>query len=174
MISFMDSDIDQHPWERSANASLISNSETEINLMSLVQDILGRASISAVFGSGLMEKYPEIIHDLYEMDVGMSYFLMGLPAWTPWPPIVKTYFARQRVLQALDGFQEALDAAVDEEHVDSSWGDLDDVSEFIMKRHAIYKGMGYYVSDYYLTFTDASYASRKRFWGYGTSRNCSK
>lgn len=142
MLSFMDSDVDQHSWERFANASFISNSETEIDLMSLIRNMLGTASIPAVFGRGLMEKYPEILHDLYDMDKGMSYFLMGLPAWTPWPTIGKAYLARQRVLQGLDGLQEALDAIVDEKHVDSSWGDLDDVSEFIMKRHAIYKGKG--------------------------------
>lgn len=140
MISFMDSEIDQHPWERSANASSISNSETEIDLMSLMRDILGIASIPAIFGRGLLEKHPNILHDLYDMDAGMPYLLTGLPAWTPWPTVSRAHLARRRVWQGLDGLQEALDASVDGKHVDYSWGDLDDVSEFIMKRHAIYKG----------------------------------
>lgn len=140
MISFTDSDIDLHPWERYADSSYISNSETEINLMSLMRDMLGAASVPAVFGRGLVEKYPDIVQDLYGMDDGMPYFMMGLPAWTPWPAVNSAYLARQRVLRGLDGLQEALDATVDEKPVDSSWGDLDDVSEFIMKRHALYKG----------------------------------
>ena len=140
MMSFVDSDVDQHPWERSANVTYISNSETEIDLLSLVRGILGMASVSAVFGHGLIEKYPDILLHLYRMDAGMPYFMAGFPAWTPWPEIGRAYFARQIVLQSLDAFQEALDALADDKPVDSSWGDLDDVSEFIMKRHAIYKG----------------------------------
>ena len=139
-MSFVDNDIDQHPWERSANASYISNSETEIDLLSLLRDILGMASVPAVFGRGLMEKYPDILLNLYHMDVGMPYFMAGFPAWTPWPEISRAYFARQRVLQSLDAFQEALDAMADEKPADASWGDLDDVSELIMKRHTLYKG----------------------------------
>jgi hypothetical protein len=140
MISFTDSDIDQQPWERSAEASYISNSEMEINLMVLVRDMLGTASIPAVFGRGLIEKYPSILHDIHDMDDGKWYFMMGIPSWTPWPPITRAYLARRRVWQGLDGLQEALDATVDGKNVDSSWGDLDDVSKFIMKRHALYKG----------------------------------
>ena len=39
MISFAESDIDLHPWERSANALYVSSLETDINLMSLVRDM---------------------------------------------------------------------------------------------------------------------------------------
>jgi hypothetical protein len=151
MISFIDSDIDQHPWERSANASCISNSETEIDLMSLMRDMFGTASIPAVFGRGLMEKYPEILRDLYDMDAGISCSRRFLTSWTAWPAITKGYLARQRVLRALDGLQEALDAIVDEKHVDPLWGDLDDVSEFITKRHSIYKGKNQCISTSALT-----------------------
>jgi hypothetical protein len=140
MISFVDGDVDQHSWERSANASYISDSETEIDLLNLIQGILSTASTPTIFGSGLLEKYPNLIHDLHDMEAGMPYFMMGFPAWTPSPSIGRAYLARQRVLWAMDSFQEALDALVDDKPVDLSWGDLDDVSEFIMKRHAIYKG----------------------------------
>jgi len=38
-----------------------------------------------------------------------------------------------------DSQQEALDAIVDGKPVDPTWGDLDDVSEFIMKRHELFR-----------------------------------
>jgi hypothetical protein len=139
MISFMDSEIDQQPWECFAKATYISDSETELDFMSLLRDMMGHASVPALFGHALMEKYPELLHDIYDMDTGMHFFLMGLPAWTPWPGVTKAHMARARLWQALDDHQRALDATVDGERVDPSWGDLDDVSEFIMKRHAVFK-----------------------------------
>jgi hypothetical protein len=64
---------------------------------------------------------------------------MGLPAWMPWPGVMKAHIGRYNAGQALDDFQRALDALANGEAVDSSWGEPDDVSDFIMERHAIYK-----------------------------------
>lgn len=139
MISFIDTEIDLQPWERSANASCISETETEINLMSLLRDILGSVSTAALFGRGLLEKYPDILHDLYEMDKGMYFFLLGLPAWFPWPGVMRAHIARYKVWTALDDYQRALDAIVEGKDFASTWGDLDDVSEMMLRRHEGYR-----------------------------------
>jgi hypothetical protein len=139
MISFMKSEIDQQPWERFAKASYISDSETELNLMALMRDVLGSASVPGLFGCALMDKYPDLLHDVYEMDGGLHFFMMGLPAWTPWPGVLRAHMARSRLWAAMDEHQRVLDAAVDGKPVDPTWGDLDDVSEFIMKRHGTFK-----------------------------------
>jgi hypothetical protein len=153
MISFAEGDIDLQPWERWAKASYISNSETEVNLMSLMRDMMGHASVPGVFGRGLMDKYPNILHDIYDMDAGFMYFLMGLPQWTPWPSVNRAHQARQRVWRALDDQQRALDASVDGKPFDSAWGDLDDVSEYIMKRHALFKGKNIYFLNFVTLLT---------------------
>jgi hypothetical protein len=140
MISFVAEDIDLHPWERWANANYISDSETELDLMALVRDMLGHASVPAIFGSSLMEKYPELLHDVYAMDYGMYYLLMGLPALTPWPGVAQAHMARFRVWEALDDQQRALDAVAEGKPIDPSWGELDDVSELLLKRNAFYRG----------------------------------
>ncbi|KAH8598027.1 cytochrome P450 [Bisporella sp. PMI_857] len=138
MISFAESEIDQQPWERWAKASYISNSETEVNLMAMIRDVLGHASIPGVFGKALLDKYPDLLHDIYAMDIGMYYFLMALPAWTPWPGVNKAHRARRGVWRAMDDFQRALDAHVDGKP-DFMWGDLDDVSAFILGRHEVFR-----------------------------------
>jgi hypothetical protein len=140
MISFAEGEIDLQPWERWAEAAYISDSETEVNLMSLMRDMLGHASVPGVFGRGLMDKYPDLLHDIYDMDAGFIYFLIGLPQWTPWPSVNRAHRARQRAWRALDEQQRALDSMVDGKPYNSTWGDLDDVSEFILKRHALFKG----------------------------------
>jgi hypothetical protein len=139
MVSFADGEIDQAPWERWAGASSITDVETEINLMALMRDMMGHASVPSVFGQALLEKFPSLLHHVYDMDAGMYYFLMGLPIWTPWPGVAKAHMARARLWMALDEQQQALDAMVDGLPADASWGDLDDVSELISKRHKSFK-----------------------------------
>jgi hypothetical protein len=139
MISFTDSEIDQQPWERWAKTSFVSDSESELNLMSLTRDMMGHASVPAIFGRALMEKYPNILHDVYDLDSGFYFFLMGLPAWTPWPGVMTAHVGRHQTGEALGDLQRALDALVDGKPIDPSWGELDDVSGFIMERHAIFK-----------------------------------
>ena len=139
MISFTDSEIDQQPWERWAKTSCISDSESEVNLMSLTRDMMGHASVPAFWGRALMEKYPNLLHDVYDLDSGFYFFLMGLPAWTPWPGVMKAYVGRYQAREALDDLQQALDALADGKPIDPSWGELDDVSGFIMDRHTIFK-----------------------------------
>ncbi|CCD51466.1 similar to cytochrome P450 [Botrytis cinerea T4] len=139
MVSFMDSEIDQHPWEKWANAEYISNNEMEVDLMALVRDILGHASVPSLFGREFLDNNPHVLHDIYEMDRGMMYFIMGLPWFTPWPAVARAYYSRSQIQQSMTKFQEALDATVDGKQVDSSYGDLDDVSEFILKRHELFR-----------------------------------
>lgn len=135
MISFLDADIDLQPWERRADATFISNTETEINLMSLMRDMMGNASVPTLFGHALLEKYPDILHDVYDMDKGMYFFLIGLPSWFPWPGVMRAHLARQRVWQAMDDHQRAMDAAAQGKHLDSSWGDLDEYVTFSILFH---------------------------------------
>jgi hypothetical protein len=139
MISYIDTEIDLQPWERMASPRFVSDTEAEINLMSLLRDLMGHASIPAMFGRAILEKYPDLLQDIYEMDKGMMFFLIGLPPWFPWPGVLKAHMARMRIWEALDDQQEAMDAAVDGKDVDYMWGDLDDVSDFIWKRHAMFK-----------------------------------
>ncbi|RDL35113.1 Cytochrome P450 [Venustampulla echinocandica] len=147
MITFTDADIDLQPWERWANASYISSTETEINLMTLMRDMMGNASVPAMFGSAFIEKYPDILHDIYATDAGMYFFLLGLPAWTPWPGVIKAHIARRNVWQALDEHQRALDALALGKPFDYSWGELDDVSEFIVKRNEVQRRNGFEIRE---------------------------
>lgn len=143
MISFAESEIDQQPWERFAQAAFISGSETELNLMALMRDMMGSASVPSLFGRAILEKYPDLLHDVYDMDAGLYFFLMGLPAWVPWPGVMRAHMARSRLWKAMDDHQTALDAMVDGKHVDPTWGNLDDVSGFIMKRHETFKSKSF-------------------------------
>lgn len=138
MISFMDAEIDQQPWEKWAGATYISDTETEVSLMALLRDMLGQASIPSLFGRAFIDNFPDVLHDVYEMDQGLVFFLMGLPAWTPWPAVLKAHIARTRVWTAMDAHQKALDADADGNN-SAAWDDLDDVSDIIKERNAVFR-----------------------------------
>ncbi|PVH85401.1 hypothetical protein DL98DRAFT_557695 [Cadophora sp. DSE1049] len=143
MISFINNSIDLQPWEQHAQAHFISSSETELSLHSLIRDMTGHALVPAIFGHTLLEKYPDIVHDLYDIDAGRNYLLKKLPPWTPWPGVVQAHMARFKVLQSLDEHQKAIDATVKGMGADASWGDLEDMSELVVKRNAVYREHGF-------------------------------
>ncbi|CAG8984016.1 hypothetical protein HYALB_00002956 [Hymenoscyphus albidus] len=147
MISFVDTAIDLEPWEKWGNASYISDEETEIDFAAMIRDVMGHCSVPVIYGSAFIEKFPNVLHDVYEMDKGMPYFLMGFPSWFPWPSVLKAHIARNRVWQALDDQQRAFDDLSEGKEIDYSWGDLDDVSDFSKRRHEIYRKYGFEVRE---------------------------
>lgn len=142
MVTFLETSVDLQPWERCANATLISPQESEMSLMPLMHMMMGHAAVSALFGSEILERYPDLIQILDEMDKGMHYFLWGLPAWFPWPGVMKSHIARYKLWQYLDDYEQALDNKLSSKPNESLWGDLEDVSDFIMARHRILKENG--------------------------------
>ncbi|KAI1005302.1 hypothetical protein K3495_g2913 [Podosphaera aphanis] len=129
MITFLDTEIDLQPWERWATTKYISTTESEVSLMPLMYMMMGFASIPAVFGSALLEKNPELIQNVFEMNKGMGFFLIGLPAWLPWSGVMKAHIARHGLWECLDEYQQALDNKADEIPNDPSWGNLDDIKK---------------------------------------------
>lgn len=108
--------------------------------MSLIRDMLSHAIIPTVFGSGLLDKYPNIVQDAITLDEGMPFFLMALPIMTPWPGVAKVHLERRRLWSAMDEMQTQLDKKARGEETDYSWGDLDDVCEFMLERNRIWRG----------------------------------
>ena len=139
MISFVETDIDLQPWEKYAEASYISDTESSVDLMKLMRDMMGHASIPAMHGRAFMDKYPDVLHDIYELDRGMIYFLMGLPAWTPWSPVISAHRARSRVWEALDAQQVAMDSQAKGDEAGNGWGEMEDVSPFTRNRNEMYR-----------------------------------
>ena len=110
--------------------------------------MLLHASIPAIFGSALLDKYPNLVQDMEAMDEGMEYFLAGWPAMMPVKGVFAKHWGRRKVWEAVDGFQKALDGFVaDEDGWEDGgeeadvWGDLGDVSELMLERNQLWRGM---------------------------------
>ena len=109
--------------------------------MILLRDMLSHAIVPTIFGRGLLDKYPNIIQDVVTMDDGIPFFMMSLPIFTPWSGVTKAHLARQRLWKAMDEMQRQLDRRAKGSETDYSWGDLDDVSEFILTRNELWRGL---------------------------------
>lgn len=141
MITFMEGTIDQQPWEKSSGCEVISSAPptVEIELFSLMRDMMGHASVPSLFGKSFLEVYPDVLNEVYAMDYGFKWLMTGLPRWVPILPLTKAHIARKRARDMVAKFFEAFDKAVDG-NPDPIWGDLDDVSQLIKSRNAIYRG----------------------------------
>jgi hypothetical protein len=142
MITFTANVIDQQPWEKSSDCTLISSQPpaVEINLLSVLRDLMGYAAIPAFFGQSFLENYPQTLQDIYDMDLGMKFFMMGLPRWFPFPGVAKAHIARHRLWNSTTDFYTAYDDFLDGKPVGNRWGDMNDVCELTKERALIYKG----------------------------------
>lgn len=72
------------------------------------------------------------------MEEGIEFFLLGLPAVTPWSGVFAAHMARRRVWEAMDGQQKVLDVLARGQE-EEEW-DIGDVSEFVMERNRSWIG----------------------------------
>lgn len=140
MITFAESPVDLQSWERWANASFSTTTSTDVDLMALMRDVLGHASIPALYGHALLDNHPHLLHDVYEFDRGMMYLMTGLPKYTPWLPVIRAHLARAQAKEAMLAFSKALDARDAGKDEYDGWGDMKDVSDYIDKRNQIMRG----------------------------------
>jgi hypothetical protein len=145
MISFKSNPLYQHPWERISNcqrATCDPPAAVDADLLALMRDMMGAVSLPALYGRTFAENYPNILQDVYDMDAGMPFLLMGLPEWAPIPKAQKAYEARARIWAASNELQEALDAITVGQDPGPRWQNLDDVSELIKRRNRVFREAG--------------------------------
>lgn len=154
MITFTDTPVDQQPWEEAADVSIYASEVPEVylNLMELMRHLLGEVSLPALMGDRFLEKYPKTLTDLFTMDDGFLWMAAGVTRFFPLPKVFQAYLAQRNLLESLKDFDTALDIMVAGEipAADSlgwDWGDMDDVSEMLVKRAEIYREHGFKIED---------------------------
>jgi hypothetical protein len=142
MISFGESPIDQSLWERVADVDVVKGAETptvEANLFPLIRYFIGYTSSPSLFGQAFVDNYPTFLKDIYDLDGGLQWLLLGLPRWVPIRSLSKAYNARQRLFGCIAELQKALDNDARGLPNPSEWRDVDDVSELIRSRNKVFR-----------------------------------
>ena len=142
MISFGESPIDQSLWERVADVDVVPGAENltvEANLFPLIRYFVGYVSSPSLFGQAFVDNYPTFLQDIYDLDGGLQWLLLGLPRWLPIRSLSKAYNARRRLQSNIATLQSALDNEATGLSNSAEWRELDDVSELIKNRNKVFR-----------------------------------
>lgn len=150
LVSFASSIVDQSFWERSgfptgiseASASNGSPNAVEVNLFSLVRNFVGYVTVSSLMGSELMDLYPSVLEDIWNLNSGFKYLLLGVPRWVPIPSLTRAHKARFNLLVGMKAFHQALDLLATGSEPGLPWRDMSDVSEFMKGKNSIWQFCG--------------------------------
>jgi hypothetical protein len=143
LVTFLDSPVDQMPWEKTANTSVLPEGPggepvAEVSLLHLIRDFCGFTANPSIIGSDFLSNYPEYFDDLWALDGGFLLLATGLPRWAPIPSLTRAHISKKRNLERLDTFHEALEKHWNGAPVESKWSSLDDISGLIKARMHVY------------------------------------
>lgn len=130
------SPIDAQPWERAAAPTLVRDIEVtaaEVSLFTLIRDFVGIIATPSLFGTSLIEQQG-LFEDIWTLDSGFRFLVLGLPRWLPIRSLSRAYAARDRLLHHLTRYSVAMDQYARGDEPSGEWGDMSDVGELIQSR----------------------------------------
>lgn len=135
LVSFLESTVDQQPWEKGCNEEPELGSRTAlIDLYPLIRDFVGYNLTMELMGSCFMNAYEVVLKDIWLFNNKFDPISLGIPRYVPVPGIVPSYKAQQRLLEGLTIFHKAFRKVEDGGDPGIDWRDLDDVSDFMRAR----------------------------------------
>ncbi|CAK3833341.1 Cholesterol 7-alpha-monooxygenase [Lecanosticta acicola] len=143
LVTFMESPVDQTPWEKVSNVKVIEGPDgeqvVEASLLPLIRDFCAFTANPSIMGSDFLENNPQFFDDIWTLDRGFLLLATGLPRWAPIPVLTRAHIARRNNLQRLDDFHNVLDQHWNGEKVDAKWSSLDDIGGLLKARMEIYR-----------------------------------
>ncbi|KAL4952868.1 RNA12 protein-domain-containing protein [Aspergillus filifer] len=147
LVTFCAAAIDQMLWERPADVAVVEGTQQptcEVDFFALIRHFVGTATTSSLFGQAILDTFPNLLEDIWSMDDQFATLSMGPPRYLT-PGISKAYIARDKLLDTLAVFHQALllwDEGKDIPMDFRDLRDLDDVSEPIKNRVRKAKELG--------------------------------
>lgn len=143
LVTFMESPVDQMPWEKAADVRVIEQADgeqvVEASLFPLVRNYCAWIANPSLLGSDFLENFPEFFDDLWTMDRAFLFMAAGLPRWAPIPSVTRAHIAHKRNLERIDTWHEAMEKHWNGEDPGPKFSSLDDVSALEKARMPIYR-----------------------------------
>ncbi|PIA91978.1 Cholesterol 7-alpha-monooxygenase [Cercospora beticola] len=148
LVSYLESPVDQMPWEKKANTVLLVDeadgksappSVVEASLFPLLRDFVAWTAVPSIVGTDFLANYPEFIQDVWTFDMGFLMMAASLPRWLPIPALTRAHIARKACVEKLDTFHENLEKYFEGQPLESKWSSLDDISTLIRARTEVYR-----------------------------------
>ena len=143
-VTFCRSVVDQVPWERGSQISVISDGDSatcETDFFTLVRSFVGHTMASVFMGQAILDDSPGFIQDLCSLDDRFMALMMG-STWLPITGLSAARLARDRLLDVLAVFQDAFCAWEDGVDPGVKFRDFDDVSEPFKQQARIFRKLG--------------------------------
>ncbi|KAK7902569.1 hypothetical protein LTR67_002215 [Exophiala xenobiotica] len=152
LVSGARSEVDQAIWEREADVRIVSSQDSdndgdgwnsfvaEAELFQLVRYFVGNIATTVLMGHDFMNNFPNIMHELWEMDTRFNLFVAGTPRW--FPGMIRPAAARERVIAAIGEHHDALFKYLDGEDPGPNWSDMSDVASVIVTRAVEFRKAG--------------------------------
>ena len=139
-MSFASSIVDQNFWERSgfatdiseASASNGSPNAVEVNPFSLVRNFVGFVTVSS-------DLYPGVLEEMWNLNRGFKYLLLGVHRWVPIPSLTRAHKARFNLLVGMKAFYQALELLATGSESGLPWRDMSDVTELMKGKDSIWQ-----------------------------------
>ncbi|KAL4973200.1 RNA12 protein-domain-containing protein [Aspergillus desertorum] len=147
LVTFSAAPIDQMLWERPADVTVIEGTGRqvcEVDFFALIRHFVGTVTTTSLFGQAILDTFPTLLQDVWSVDDQFAALSMGPPRYLT-PGISAAYIARDRLLDALTIFHQALllwDEGKDLGMEFRDLRDLEDVSEPIKNRARMAKDLG--------------------------------
>ncbi|KOS17726.1 25-hydroxycholesterol 7-alpha-hydroxylase [Escovopsis weberi] len=138
---------DQAEWERRAGADVVDDAggdgrgaqAVEVDLFQLVRNFVARTAMPSIFGSDLVENFPDMVDMLWLLDDAFLLLAAGWPAWIPNPRVQRGRAARRRLLDYLREYGEAMARHRAGEDAGARWQNLDDASDMVKTRADVWR-----------------------------------
>ena len=147
LVSFLNSPVDQMPWERTSLVNVCKNGKgeevVEASLLQLIRDFCAFTANESLMGTDFLANFPEFLDDLWIMDRAFLFLAAGLPRWLPIPLLSAARAARNRNLRRADTFHVAMEKHLNGENPGAEWSSLDDVGSLVKARLPVYKKYGF-------------------------------
>ena len=161
LVTFEESPQKQKPWERVAQAKVVSkgsNGVVEASLHELVRNYGSDMSTSAYYGQDFLDRNPDIVEDFWRFDNdGFPFLAIGIPTWAPIGIFQAALASRARLAAALKLVYRMVDQYDEGVPVDFD-ADMSDISPVLLGRHRIFKNGGF-------TADEAGAMEVGFFWG---------
>ncbi|KAL4986644.1 RNA12 protein-domain-containing protein [Aspergillus falconensis] len=147
LVTFSAAPIDQMLWERPGDVTVIEGKGQqlcEVDFFALIRHFVGTVTTTSLFGQAILDTFPTLLQDVWSVDDQFATLSMGPPRYLT-PAISAAYIARDRLLDALAIFHQALllwDEGKDLGMEFRDLRDLEDVSEPIKNRARMAKDLG--------------------------------
>lgn len=144
LVTFLDSPVDQMPWEKVAKVEVQGGEEVvEASLLELIRDFCAHTANESIMGSDFLHNTPEFLSDLWTLDRGFLLLATGLPRWAPIPALTRAHISRKKNLERLDIYHENLEKWSKGEDVEPKWSSLDDIGSLVKARLPVYQKHGF-------------------------------